>query len=325
MAKFPHVGIAIGFVLVGAIGLLVFRMAGGRNSFPPKPPVSEVTAIAAIKAANPKEAERKFDGFVAKHESDPNPKVQDEVTAARMQVGFLAAHRGDLGAARATFQTAARKYRGTGTVGGDYGSLPDQAVYQSAVCLVAAGKREEARSEFVKFLKDRPFSPLVQAAYRRIYRLNGNRDDSFAVAILNDDVLKQGQRAALETSVCGPKAIAYLLPLLGRPTRDYHDIAKLCDTTGAGTTLEGMQKGLRSLGIETYGAVLDRRDLAKLPPPFIVLEADHYLVATGLTRAQLHVYDPRTGYDRDFPLPLPSDPTFQITVLAPGTPSLNSN
>ena len=53
----------------------------------------------------------------------------------------------------------------------DFGGVPDQAAYQAAVCLVGDGKPKEAEAEFVRFLRERPLSPLCHAAYGRLKRL----------------------------------------------------------------------------------------------------------------------------------------------------------
>jgi tetratricopeptide (TPR) repeat protein len=294
---------------IAALALLAtHRRAEPPLAYRPAPPPSAVSRILAATETNSKAAETAFRSYVAKHETSPNPEVQDQVGLARMHLGYLAAERGDLKGARKTFQTAQARYRGTGTINGDYGNLPDQAAYQAAVCLVASGERAAARAEFLRFLKERPLSPLDQAAYRRLVRMNAGKADAEGLKILEADLHRQNQQAILETSVCGPKALAYLLPRLGKRAPDYHDLAKLCGTTNQGTTLAGMRNALRALGVPSYAADLGRRDFENVKFPAVVLQGDHYLVATDIRAAGLHIYDPRTASETRHPTPAPRRP-----------------
>jgi hypothetical protein len=256
--------------------------------------------------------------FVQRHADAPDPRVQDQVGRARLKLGYAAAHRKDFTGARAEFLTASREYRGTNAMSADFGGLPDQAAYQAAVCLAADGKKEEAEREFRRFLKDRALSPLVGAAYRRIERLKGGPDED-AQALLQSALDKQQARVRFETSVCGPKAIAHMLPMVGKPAADYKEIAKLCGTTDRGTTLEGMRAGLKKLGVETYGLQVNRDDFLRLPIPFLVLEDDHYVLVTEAKPREAIVFDPRFGSDRRMPLPA-SDSAFTATVLTTRIP-----
>ena len=241
--------------------------------------------------------------------------VQDRVGEARIRLGYEAAKRKNWDGARATFQLAEREYKGTGAMSSDFGGVPDQAAYQAAVCLVPEGKKAEAEAEFVRFLKDRPLSPLTHAAFKRLERLNGGKPKPEWEALLQSDITQEEARIRFETSVCGPKTIAYLLPLLGKPAKDYKAIAKLCGTADSGTTVVGMRKGLSALGIPSLAYKLNRRDLAKAPLPAILLDQGHYVALTKVDGEQETVFDTRFGSETVIKLPPIDDPDFSVTAI----------
>lgn len=258
---------------------------------------------------------------IARSAQSKDLKVQDRVGHARLVLGYSESKR-DMQAARTTFLRAAREYRGTGAMGADWGGIPDQAAYQAAVCLIVQGKKEEARREFVCFLKDRKYSPLAHAAYRRLVRLNGGDTTPEYEALLQRAVSAQEARIRFETSVCGPKTIEYLLPQLGRSRTDYKTLAKLCGTTDKGTTLEGMRKGLKATGVESYAYRLNRKDLASAPLPAILLESDHYVALLRVEGDRADYYDSRYKSERTSKLPPLDNPDFTANLILFSKPEL---
>jgi ABC-type bacteriocin/lantibiotic exporter with double-glycine peptidase domain len=164
----------------------------------------------------------------------------------------------------------------------------------------------------------------VHAAYRRLARLNGGEATPAQDALLQAAVAKQEKRIRLETSVCGPKTIEYLLTRLGRPAKGYKDIAKLCGTTDAGTTIEGLRKGLRALGVDSYAYKLNRRDLEGAPMPAILLEGDHFVALLKIEGGQALVYDSRYRAEREIGLPGLDDPDFFAAAILFSEPELKS-
>lgn len=318
MKTYPFaIAAAAGALVIG--GVLLNKATVDKGTTPPK--VATAKPIPARPSDHLKEPE--LATFVSEHAASKDAKVQDEVGRARLRLAFMATHRKDYAAARKQLQVASREYKGTGVMDADYGGIPDQAAYQSAVCLVAEGKKDEARREFLRFMRERSLSPLVQAASVRLDRLNGMKPDEEGHKLLQAAIAKQEKRIRFETSVCGPKAIAYFLPLVGKPTRDYKELAKLCGTNDQGTTIEGMRKALLDCGVQVFGAEVNRTDLDKVQVPFLVLEADHYLVVTDRSANALKVYDPRDSSERRSSLPPLTDAKFSMTVLCTSVPALN--
>lgn len=275
-----------------------------RKAFPPRTVVKPLpTSGQALKS------------LVQENRSNPDKEIQDRVGAARIRLGYLAAEKKDWPAARATFQLAVREYRGTGRMADDFGGVPDQAAYQAIVCLVPQGKTAQAEREFVQFMKDWPMSPLTHAAFKRLVRLNGGKPKPEWEALLQKDQTAEEDRARMDIAACGPLTIQYLLGLLGRPSRSYEEIAKLCGTKVTGTSVLGMRRGLKSLGIDSFAYKLNRQDLAHAPLPAIVLWGAHYVTAKRLEGNTLTIFDTVGGEERTIDLPSVDDPDYSITVI----------
>ena len=269
--------------------------------------------------------------FVAKHAKAKDPETRDRVGAAQMRLAYATVRTEGYAKARTSFLEVAKTHRGTGAQSAAFGGVSDGAAYQAVCCLVGEGKSAEARKGFEGFLKERPLSPLVHAAYRRLARLNGGESRPEWDKLLQSAVSAQEKRIRFETSVCGPKCLERVISLpLGRgrggvialsETRgrgerpDYKALAKLCGTTDDGTTVEGMRRGLKALGRESWAVRLNRDDLAKAPLPAIVLEGDHYVVLERVEGDEATVWDPRFAAARPWKLPPGGDPDFSATVI----------
>ena len=298
------------------------------DKVPAKPdPVAVVRKqLDGMAAARPAEAEKGYRSFIASHAASPDPKVQEEVGLARVRVGYLQARRRDFGGARETFLQTSASYKGTGQMSGDFGGVKDGAEYQAAVCLVAEGKKDEARQAFLDFLRKEPHSPLVNAAYRRLVRLNGGKSLAGDEKLLQQDLTAQQNQERLEVAMCGPRVLERLLPLVGKPRVGYQEIAKLCGTTDKGTTLEALREGLKHYGLSGYGAVVNRRDFALLPTPAIMSQDNHFVLILAIKPDYMEVFDPLHA-DKDsevIQLPAPDDAEFKAMVLTLSPPHFDT-
>ncbi|HZH97547.1 MAG TPA: cysteine peptidase family C39 domain-containing protein [Fimbriimonadaceae bacterium] len=313
-------GLASGVLgAIGVAGLVLFS--------PPAEPQTKALPLSAeakeraeadrlLGSGQLKDSELAYRGFIDKHAHSKDPVVQDHVGAARIRLGYVASRSGDYRGAREHFVIAAKEYRGTGQLKGDFGGIQDQALYQAAVCLEAQRKPQEAGAAYRDFIRENPRSPLVHAAYRRLVRLNGGKSTLELDELLQSAVTKQEEHIRFEMSVCGPKAAAQLIALLKGKSPDYKHLAKLCGTTGDGTTLEGLRKGLKSFGVPSYGFVLNRADFDKLHHPAILLDEGHYVVTLKREAQDLVIFDPVYGGERKVRLPDRDDKTFTATVLS---------
>ena len=284
--------------------------------------------------------------FVERHAKTKDPQTRDRVGAARMRLAYSVARTDGYAKARTSFLEVAKTHRGTGAQSAAFGGIADGAAYQAVCCLVGEGKNAEAEKGFETFLKERPLSPLVHAAYRRLARLNDGESKPEWDKLLQSAVTAQEKRIRFETSVCGPKCLERILqnPSLwgggstektsankgnsksfgarlqvegvgSKASCDYRSLAKLCGTTDDGTTVEGMRRGLKALGRESWAARLNRDDLAKATLPAIVLEGDHYVVLERIEGDGATVWDPRFAAARPWKLPPGGDPDFTANVI----------
>jgi hypothetical protein len=304
--------------------VLVISVAGIYLSSRNKPtlkPSPEAPLLDANRkyASKPTEAKTEYNAYITANDNNPDPAVQDHVGDARMHLAYLQAKDNNFDTARSTFIQAKTRYKGTGRMSADFGGIPDQAAYQAAVCLVAEHKNSEAKAEFLKIMKDRPLSPVVRACYNRLLRLNGGKTTDDWDNLLQHDQTAQEAFAKREMAMCGPKVLAYLLKqglihATDGKTKGYEELAKLCGTTNGGTSIEGLRKGLRTLGIESYAMEVNREDFGRLQTPFILLERDHYAPVLQLYRDYFVYYDTVYGENRT-PLPLLDDTSFRATVI----------
>jgi hypothetical protein len=316
------IGLAIA-CLIGA-GVMVNQGRSRRAVVPVNPADGLRREADRVFTTEPAKAKVSYEKIVHAHAKSVEPADQDRVGNARIRLGYLSAKAKDFTAARSQFLLAA-KTKGTGAMGAAFGGISDQAAYQAAVCLVAQGQTEAARAEFRRFMKEQQLSPLTHAAFKRLVRLNGGEPDPGDEALLQASIGAQEKRIRFETSVCGPKVIEHILPLLGKPAVPYQRLAKLCGTTDAGTTLAGMRKGLQAMGLEGAGIRLNRQDLARLKSPAILLQQDHYVALLEVGERSMRVYDPRYKSELRVPLPALDDPDFTATVIVFETPKLNQD
>ncbi len=280
----------------------------------PDPIQLERQEVDKLYSSKPSEAKRQYEAFIDRYEKTTDKKVQDQVAAARLRVGYLAVKTDGYAVARTAFKEAEEKYKGEGSMGSDFGGLKDQAAYQAAVCLMGEKKDKEAIAAFQGFIKDYQLSPLVHAAHRRLEMLEPDKQAEHD-ALLQSAVAAQEKHIRFETSVCGPKVISYLLDKLGKPKRDYKELAKICGTTNDGTTIEGMRKGLKEAGLQGFGYQLNREDYLKLKSPTILLRGEHYVALVEMTDSYALVYDPIKGGEDKIPHPKSDQTDFAIAVL----------
>jgi hypothetical protein len=274
--------------------------------------------------SKPKKAAEVYKAIIADHKNSKDPHAQDEVATAHIRLAYLDSHQKDFEGARKELAAVTTNFKGT-NMKGDFGGLKDQAAYQSAASLMGEGKKEEAKTALLSFLRDYGDSPLVYGAHNRL-RVLGNGDaGTEADDLLQKDIQKQEKTARFETSVCGPKAIAQLLHQLGKPEMDYEKIAKLCGTTDTGTTVAGMRKGLKTLGFESFAVVLNRADFQKVPTPSIWLDGTHYLLVLKVDGNDATVFDPFMGGIRPAHLPNLDDPDFQASMITLQMPVLSES
>ena len=318
--KLPHLIIGAGLVM--AIGVVFVSIP--RHAKPKKPlTVGDVARLDRSNADakyNTPNAKQAYKAFVDKWKDNPDKHVQDQVGAARIRLAYAVSKDKDWQESRRILKEAAKEYKGTGTLGGDFGGIPDQALYQAAATLKAEGKLKEYRAALIDFITNQPLSPLVDAAYKRIVQLDGHSSDNLD-ALLQRAHNEQQKKIRFEMSVCGPKAAAYLLEAEGKGKFDYKALAKECGTKDSGTTMEALRECLKRHGLEYFGFRVSKEDLPGIRVPAIMFQQDHYVVVTKADSKALTTYDPTRERTTDLPLDTIKDPQFNAILLVKSAPS----
>ena len=302
-----------GLFLAAAVGIVMLsRWSPSRSPQNYVPLPAEVVQKAA---SEPK-------GFVEEFSDSKDVRMQTQVTRARMKLAHHTANQNNYIEARKEFLAAAEEHKGTPAMHPEFGTLTDQARYQSIVCLEASGQKTEAAAEYRKFRQERQLSPLVHLCFRRLERIEGKALTADEV-LLQSAVSAQEKRIRFETSVCGPKCLEKLLPLFGKPATTYQDLAKLCGTTDSGTTMEGLKEGAEKLNLNPIGLELNAKDFRELAKPAIWMLQDHYVAILQIYGDKALVYDPRWQTEEWKPIPAATDEKFRAIVLAFEVPVTN--
>lgn len=320
----PHVMIGAGLVL--AIGVVFVSLP--KNGKPKKPlTIGDVARLDRSKADsvyNTPKAKDAYKAFVDKWKDSPDKHVQDQVGAARIRLAYVVSKEKNWPESRRIFKEAAKEYKGTGSLGGDFGGIPDQALYQAAATLKAEGKLKEYRAALIDFITNQPLSPLVDACYKRIVQLDGHSSGNLD-ALLQRAHDKQQEKIRFEMSVCGPKALVYLLEAEGKGKFDYKTLAKECGTKDSGTTMESLRECLKKHGLEYFGFRVAKADLPNIQVPAVMFQQDHYVIVTKADSRGLTVYDPTRERTTELPLADIKDPQFNAILLLKSAPSSEAN
>ena len=292
-------------------GLALLAGCGG-------PPVASVSAELAS-ASKPEKAASKMEAlssFVEKHKDSPDPKVQDLVARGGIKLGYAQAESGSFEKARETFIEAADSYKGTGQMDPAFGALDDQAAYQAVVCLAADGNDKEAIAELQAFIKERPLSPLVYAAHKRLILMDGENRERYD-AILQDAKARQEKEGRLAMARCGPLAAAELLRLSGKPVPDIKTLEKDSGMTESGASMAGLAKALLKQGLLVEGRELNFSDFKAAKTPFIWLTGEHFVVVTSISQTA-EIFDPFLKGARKVALPKEAS-SFRASTLIPSS------
>ncbi len=241
-----------------------------------------------------------------------------------MHIGYIRAKHNDYKTARSVFIRASTEYKGAGARNPDYGTFPEQAEYQAAVCLMAEKKNKDAEKAFRSFIHKRPESPLVAACYRRLVMLNGNKHTKELDDLYQNALTKQQNWAQRELAMCGPRAIAHLAEKVLHKKVDIEKLAQICGTTAQGTTVDGIKRGLVSCGLRGYGFQVNREDFNTLEAPVLWLQDNHYYVIESIALGGVRVFDPMYNAICDKKLPAMDDNQFSAIIISL-SPKVGSN
>lgn len=253
-----------------------------------------------------------------------DPREVDLSQAASMRLAYDAGKRGDYKSAREEFLAISNSGSKGNAYSSTYGSIPDQAAYQAAVCLAADGQSEAAKKEFRTFIQERPHSPLIHACYRRLVRMNGGVSDPKDEALLQESVNVHQDRQQKLLASCDPKAIQKALYLNLGKVISLDQLMNDCGTTMKGSSMKDVLLTLRKYGADYEGYELNARDFANVRTPALWLKDDHFVVIEKVQNGLCFIFDPMTSSSRTERAPDPTKGKFSAFILAPKTTQIGA-
>ncbi|MBV6457232.1 MAG: hypothetical protein HONBIEJF_00339 [Fimbriimonadaceae bacterium] len=272
-------------IAVVAVALMV-RAAGSR----PSHSASLLHAERDLASQRYKDAAVRCENIVAALGTSRKSAERIVAVRAQMIMGYAAGRQKDFSTARTEFLRAAELAPDDKASTNVSQQLEDQARYQAAVCLLADGRTEQGRSELRELLNDNPTSKLARPIRGRL----GEATDSLANKPEWEPPANQNRMGKASATDCGPQSINRLLSVLGRDSLDEAVLRTACGTDASGTSVKGMQAGLKLAGLQSYAYRVNRDDFAALPLPAIWLSGEHFRVLESRNGRVLWAYDPAT-------------------------------
>jgi len=308
--------VVIGFVL--SLGFWVTRAKPSdtaRITALRKEVRAELAAGSRLFAGSRKgEAELALTELVERRGSHTDLEIQDDVAKARMTLGYIAAERKDWKEAERRFRTASAEYRGTGDRSADFGKIDDQAEYQALVAIQADGRKSEAVDGYLRFVRERPYSPLVRAAHRRLCTLRP-QDSGDYDKVLDSALKKQQDKARQDVADCGPKVVRELLRRFGPKEETLDVVRKSCGTDERGTSMLKLRRALSAFGWKATGRSLTGFDFMRIKVPAVFFAQDHYFLITKNDGQALTCFDPYDEKEHTFMFDEFRRDGFKATVL----------
>ena len=115
-------------------------------------------------------------------------------------------------------------------------------------------------------------------------------------------VLLPFSQAELPSWMCGPYTLCQVAERYGRVV-DSKVVAKLAQTTEAGTTMKGLADAAYQLGMKVVGQKTTYQNLLQLTPPLIALvktqdnaNTNHFIIIDKVEQDQVEIWDVNRGY-----------------------------
>lgn len=101
---------------------------------------------------------------------------------------------------------------------------------------------------------------------------------------------------------CGPRVLLMLCPQLGvRTTLD--TLRRQAGTTAAGTTMKGLARAAKAVGLKAQGVSMDKQALKQLSDPAIAwYDGNHYVALLSVDGEQATIHDPNKPDEEVLPI-----------------------
>ncbi len=101
---------------------------------------------------------------------------------------------------------------------------------------------------------------------------------------------------------CGPRALLLLCPQFGVHTT-LDRLRKQAGTTAVGTSMQGLARAAKSIGLKAQGVQMDRQAVEQISDPAIVwYDGNHYLALLSVNGEQATVHDPNKSSEEILPV-----------------------
>lgn len=174
-------------------------------------------------------------------------------------------------------------------------TLEEEAGFQHAVCVGAAGDKGGAEAEYDDFMRQYPQSILVHAAIKRVTRLHGGDIPADAEELWTQAMRQQKakqERAQREGALCGPECLAEVLRRQGKSV-EVHALAGEMQTGADGTSLRQLARVAKAHGWAAVGVELTQAGLGKQALPLIaLLKPGHYVLVERVSGQGVRVWNP---------------------------------
>ena len=109
-------------------------------------------------------------------------------------------------------------------------------------------------------------------------------------------------RATASAADCGPRALLLACQKMDTPAT-LEALRRAAGTTSSGTSLAGLTKAAKSVGLKARGVQMDRDALARLSDPAVAwVEGNHYVAVLSVEGETATVHDPNKARKEDVPL-----------------------
>jgi hypothetical protein len=179
------------------------------------------------------------------------------------------------------------------TTVGSIRSLPE---YKSAVSAFSQGSRAEAK-KILRALSEKPglSGADKQFLQKQIALCDGDTE-------LPDAPPTKPAPIPASRVDCGPKALKIAAEVLGVKT-EVSELRKSAGTSGEGTSLAGLEKAAKSIGLKAESLQVDKDALAQIQTPAVAwLDGNHFVALLAVSRDSATLHDPNDNLEKEMPL-----------------------
>jgi hypothetical protein len=176
------------------------------------------------------------------------------------------------------------------------GSIRSTAEYQRAKTAFSRGQRAEAKKLLLALARKTAFDAAARQFLERQIALC---DSSLK---LPEAPSTKPARIPVAFVECGPKALKIAAEVLG-VSSDVAQLRKSAGTTSEGTSLAGLEKAAKSVGLRAESLQVDKDALAQIQTPAVAwLDGNHFVALLGVSRDSATLHDPNDGKQKEMPL-----------------------